>query len=222
MLHYDTWKKELLHELGFWQHWLTTNDVTISEQRSWRLKPNKSLDGELGSVIFPDGDGLVLDVGAGPLTTIGNIWQGRKITLIPIDPLANEYNEILKKVDLKPAIKTVAGQGERLVEQFGQNTIDAIYCANSLDHCYDPLFVILQMVSVLKPSGIIKIVSFVNEGEKEKYAGLHQWNLCPSEEDIILWNNSITISLSQELSKIANLKAIRVLNNITTFLLSKK
>ena len=136
MLQYDLWNKGLLQELDFWQYWLTTDDLTISEQRNWRLTPYKSLDGELGLSIL-GGNGIVLDVGAGPLTTLGNIWQGRNVTLTPIDPLANEYDEILEKIDLKPVIKTVAGQGERLVEQFGQNTVNAIYCA-SLDHCYDP------------------------------------------------------------------------------------
>lgn len=118
----------------------------------------------------------VLDVGAGPISKVGKIVDGRSIDLIPIDPLADDYQQLLTKNNLQPPVPTQKGYGERLAEQFPENSFDLIHARNSIDHCLDPVAVILDCVRVLKPGCYFYLNHYRNEGTAADYYGLHQWN----------------------------------------------
>ncbi|AKV96248.1 hypothetical protein ACP86_08815 [Marinobacter sp. CP1] len=140
--------------------------------------PNMPLQSEL-SRLLPENlkaPYKVLDVGAGPISKVGKIVDGRSIDLIPVDPLADDYQQLLEKNDLQPPVPTQKGYGERLTEQFPENSFDLIHARNSVDHCLDPVAVILNCVRVLKPGCHFYLNHYRNEGIAADYYGLHQWN----------------------------------------------
>ena len=53
---------------------------------------------------------------------------------------------------------------------------DLIFCQNALDHTYDPVKAIDEMIKLMKDSGAIYLLHIENEGFKEGYRGLHSWN----------------------------------------------
>lgn len=60
----------------------------------------------------------ILDVGAGPISKVGKLYNGKPIELVPIDPLALKYNKIIKKNNLKPPVFTKYGYGEKIEYSF--------------------------------------------------------------------------------------------------------
>jgi SAM-dependent methyltransferase len=175
----EAWQEALPAELQFWQralsdpsrHWL------VSEYRE-RMDPNLELQPELQALIDAPAGAVVriLDVGAGPLTKVGKKWSGRTVQLYPVDPLAEQYRAMLQQLNLQPPVLTQLGHGERLREQFQDNSFDLACASNSLDHSYDPLRAIEQMVSVVKPGASVYLWHFAQVGLREGYHGLHQWN----------------------------------------------
>jgi hypothetical protein len=41
----------------------------------------------------------ILDIGAGPITRLGYVWGNRKVNIIAIDPLAEDYSRLLKQIN---------------------------------------------------------------------------------------------------------------------------
>lgn len=118
------------------------------------------------------------------------MWPGRRLILTPVDPLADEYAEQLRRAGRTPPVPTILGHAETLEEQFGRARFDFVFSHNALDHCYDPLLALRQMVAVAKPRAWIRLEHQQNEAEAEKYHGLHQWNFCEQGGDFIIWNKS--------------------------------
>ena len=119
----------------------------------------------------------ILDVGAGPLTIINKKCDFAEIEIYPVDPLADEYDKILKKYNIHPIVRTQQCDGERLTEKFNENTFDIAYSCNAIDHSYDPSKCIEEMIKVTKKNHFIIIQFFEKEGESENWHGLHKWNL---------------------------------------------
>jgi hypothetical protein len=47
------------------------------------------------------------------------------------------------------------------------------------------------MLTVLAPGGLIHVEGAINEGVRQKYQGLHQWNFLPlAGDDVAVWNES--------------------------------
>jgi hypothetical protein len=55
-----------------------------------------------------------------------------------------------------------------------KNAFDIVYARNSIDHTFDPIKCIYNMIFVSKK--YIVLEHKINEGEIESYQGLHQWN----------------------------------------------
>src|SRR5690554_5179627 len=140
--------------------------------------PKMPLQPELSRLLQKNAGTLykVLDVGAGPISKVGKVVAGHSIDLTPIDPLAEDYQEILAELGMRPPVPTKKGYGERLTEQFSENSFDLIHARNSIDHCLDPIAVIRNCVRVLKPGCSFYLNHYRNEGIAAGYYGLHQWN----------------------------------------------
>jgi ubiquinone/menaquinone biosynthesis C-methylase UbiE len=52
----------------------------------------------------------------------------------------------------------IKASGEALLDVFLENSFDIVYSANALDHAYDPLLCIKNMLKVCKPEGWILII----------------------------------------------------------------
>jgi SAM-dependent methyltransferase len=159
----------------------------LSEYQT-RMNPQLELQDELKALIqAPLGSVVrILDVGAGPLTHVGKRWEGRELQLFPVDPLAEEYKAIWKRLNLRPPVFTELADGEKLLESFPKNHFDLACAHNALDHAENPLLAIQQMFAVVKPGGYVYLMHFANEGVREGYKGEHQWNFNIKHGDVTL------------------------------------
>ena len=138
----------------------------------------------------------LLDVGCGVVSKVGNFASGKIIVKTLFDPLAKEYSLLHKKFDFPDQPIIIKGYAEELDNFFPENYFNVIYARNCIDHCYDPLKVIGKMIKVLKRDNYIIMQHFVNEGERAKYFGLHQWNFNLQQSDFTISNRSGSICVN--------------------------
>lgn len=167
-----------------------------------RLNPNKKIEDALVELLTNiSGNKIkILDIGAGPLTKVGYKLNNILVELYPIDPLAKTYNRILNKKNIHPPVKTIFGNVEKLSKQYSENEFDLIYANNSIDHTADPMKAINEIHYVLKPDHYFYFSHFINEGEKNNYYGLHQWNFYYKNHNLFLSNKTkvIEFNISEE------------------------
>lgn len=189
----QTWSESLDDELLFWRRWLTEEEFKVD--RDYRL----NLTGlGIPEALFADAqsDELnILDVGSGPLSTLGTNNPSRKVNLILADPLGNAYNELLTELGFSGYANIVDVCAEDLLSKFSENSFDVVHSANALDHAHDPLLCLQNMLSLCKPGGWVYVVSVENEGERQSYSGLHQWNFTLTDDDVRLWNKTHSLLL---------------------------
>jgi SAM-dependent methyltransferase len=114
--------------------------------------------------------------GSGPLTKLGKKHSSKQLMITATDLLAYEYDRLLAELEIKPLVRTIYADAERLMEQFGQNAYDIVHGQNCIDHMADPLHAIEQMLAVSKPKGFVVLYHPENEGQREQYRQLHQWD----------------------------------------------
>src|SRR5689334_21385605 len=180
------WSEGLPNELAHWKWWLTEGPEVFKNEAfddyAWRTDPDSDLRSQPHltrhlEAFAPAGAKVsILDVGAGPLTCVGKVWAERTVEITPVDPLAEEYNRLLDEIGLTPLVRTQYAVVEKLAEVLPANHFDLVYCQNALDHVYDPVAGIHQMLEVVKPGHAVVLMHNENEGEREHYHGLHQWN----------------------------------------------
>lgn len=184
----EKWEAGLPHEIAFWEDWLA-GKTRYAEDRALRLSSERPFPWWARPLIPGNPKRIrVLDVGAGPVTALGNVWDDRQITIVPVDPLAEAYDRVLAKHGLTPPTRTIKGMGENLVEQFGRGAFDFAYACNCLDHAVDPIECYRQMLAVLKPACSLVTFHEANEAEHQAYEGLHQWNFRVQDGRLVVWN----------------------------------
>jgi SAM-dependent methyltransferase len=166
-------ERALRAEVAFWERWLTQGGVKVEERLDSRLMDSAVV--ECVSRIA-EKDVAIVDVGAGPLTTLGKEFPGKRIFLTATDPLAGEYERVLRKVGITPPVKTIPCAGEDLLEHFGPESFDIAFAENALDHAVDPLAILQNMFAVVRPGRFVVLNHFRNEGEQSSYGHLHHWN----------------------------------------------
>jgi SAM-dependent methyltransferase len=200
------WRARRKSEIDFWADWLVGARGTEqwSRDREQRLDPTTEIRdplvrGELERLT--SGEVSILDVGAGPLTSLGYRYPARTVTIVPVDPLAADYDRLLAEAGVHPPLRTLGVAGEDLVERFGHGRFDIAYAANSLDHSAEPLAIISNMVSVVRPGGVVLLRHKRNEGQSARYGGLHQWNFDAVGGRLRLWNDSVEIDVGAALGE---------------------
>ena len=177
-------------ELKFWENLASGKDEKWKEEYARRLDPNLEASGHHRQILdhHYSSEMRILDVGSGPLTGIGNCYNGNRLSIYACDPNAEEYKLQLDKHDITPPIQTRCAHGESLSTEI-EGKYDWINCDNALDHAGDPDKVIKEMRKVLRPGGIISLLHKIDEGLKEGYRGYHKWNIRPHETDaFVIWN----------------------------------
>ena len=193
------WNQNLAEELEFWRRWLTEEE--FKKYRIPRLH-NQSFNIPADLITVPKGATInILDVGSGPLGKIGTIHPDYTINICLADPLADEYNKLLVDLGMPDRACIIRASGEALLDVFLENSFDIVYSANALDHAYDPLLCIKNMLKVCKPGGWILIISLESEGERRHYAGLHQWNFTLVNDKVKLWNRDESIFIHEQLDR---------------------
>ena len=214
-------------ELNFWRRVLEGikgNETTVPPMVITRMKRRLSYGRELQdyprlllseTIASADDTVKILDAGAGPFTQIGSIWPGYKTEVTATDALAPNYDKLLKEYNVAPPVRTKKCDFESLASLFGEDYFDLVWSQNALDHSYDPVSGLENLISVAKPGCYVSIMLFENEGERENYKGMHQWNFSRLNDDI-----SISTKKGDRymLSDIAKNKAdIISIRNVTYF-----
>jgi SAM-dependent methyltransferase len=210
----EDWVSDLPSEVDFWETFVESAEFRL------RLNPEKPFCPEKSQRIISDllarapvvNQPRVLDVGAGPITTLGTVWSGGRVDLHAVDPLANTYEEILSRKGIVPPVRTRQGEAEKLLDLYPEGSFDLVYSSNALDHSYDPVTAIRNMVLLCKPSGFAFLRHFENEAEKEDFFGLHKWNFFEKSGDMIIANRAVEISLAKELSGLASVSCTSLLD----------
>ena len=198
------WRARKSKEVDFWAAWLVGAPGTEewASDRELRLVPDTEIRDPLVREALernPAEEISILDVGAGPLTKLGYGYPGKSLTIVPVDPLADEYERLLRETGIDPPIRTIRVAGEELLEQFGPQSFDIACATNSLDHSADPFSIISNMVAVVRPGGVVILRHKRNEGEQARYGGLHQWNFDVVDGSLVLWNNAVELDVSSAL-----------------------
>jgi SAM-dependent methyltransferase len=193
------WREGLPSEIHFWESALRDPDRNwVRSEYDERMNPNLELQSELRELIpaSPGATVRILDVGSGPLTRVGKRWEARDLQIVAVDPLGDEYSGMCKRLALRPLVPVTAVHGERLLESFSPDSFDLAYASNSLDHSYDPLVVIDQMLALVKPERYVYLWHFMNGGVAEAYTGLHQWNFDVRKGDFVIHDGRTARSVS--------------------------
>jgi SAM-dependent methyltransferase len=195
------WERGLASEVSFWDEWIAGRGGLWSEGFKKLLRPGRELEEQFRRLI-PAGEGeevRLLDVGAGPLTALAVQWPGRRVVTTAVDPLADDYNRLLDQHGIVPVVRTRRGEAEHLSELFAADSFDLVYAANCLDHSYDPLRAIREMITVVKPGRFVMLEHAENEAVANSYEGLHQWNFLVESGQFLVWRPGDRKDVQKEL-----------------------
>ncbi|MGH8234952.1 MAG: class I SAM-dependent methyltransferase [Rhodanobacteraceae bacterium] len=165
---FPTFRQEMLDRIN--------PDATVVKYVAARLPKN-----------VPTTELKILDVAAGPVSCIGWKIDGRSPQITPIDALAEQYRSILGEFQLVPPVYTQHCDGENILDIFPPATFDLVHIRNALDHCYDALAVMRNMLAVLKPGGVLIVCGYTDEAQTGNYDGLHQWNIRVDGGQMVIW-----------------------------------
>ena len=198
------WRTRTGSEVDFWAGWLAgmTGNEEWTRDRDSRLAPDAEIRDPLLRAELERNKAeeiSILDVGAGPVTSLGYRYPGKSLTIVPTDPLGDEYDRLLRDAELDPPIRTIRVAGEGLLEHFGSRRFDIACAVNSLDHSADPLTIIANMVAVVREGGVVLLRHKRNEGESARYGGLHQWNLDVVDYSLLVWNSAVEVNVGAAL-----------------------
>ena len=200
-------------EVQFWRNWLSTKGMYWPDDFRARFDPDLPIGGHLASYVDRvDADFVrILDVGSGPLTKLGKTHPSKRLEITATDLLATDYDRLLAELGIVPPVRTVYADAERLVEQFGHDAFDIVHGQNCIDHTADPLLAIEQMVAVTKPGGFVVMYHAENEGQREGYNQLHQWNFtCEDGSFIIRDRKGRTVNMTHRLAALCDVECRRI------------
>jgi SAM-dependent methyltransferase len=190
----SAWLDGIQFEINFWTDWMKTRGSHWPEEFAMRLDPNREVDTGLLEGI-DSANPKVLDVGAGPASFFGHKLNGKPISLYACDPLASLYADVSSRNGIVWPVQTASGFAEDLSAFYDPCSFDLVVCRNALDHSFDPVRGIEEMLRVLRVGGGAKLIHFANEAEKNRYSGFHQWNFDIIENRPAIWNKSESIDL---------------------------
>ena len=186
----EQWLEGTHSEVEFWSAWVKKRGGRWPRDFVDRLDTELPLRGKILELV----NGIesevisILDCGAGPLTILGKTHPTKNIKITAIDALAHEYQKL--DFPFQPPVLTEFCETEHLLDRFPKDSFDISYARNTLDHSYDPVACIMNMIEVTRPNGYIYIQHSANEAEHEKYQGMHQWNFCIENNSLVIWNKS--------------------------------
>lgn len=202
------WSKGIHEEVEFWHGYLAGRGADFGNDFAERTDPNFPLQAYLEEVVtVAHGAPLrILDVGAGPLTYVGKRSAHWPVELVAVDPLAAEYDALLARHKVTPPVRTIRADAEKLLDLFPENSFDLVSARNSIDHSYDPMLAIRQMVAVVRPGCPVFIHHAMNEAVRRNWTGLHQWNFGEVDGHFVIDSRTQRIDVTEEMRGIAEVR----------------
>jgi SAM-dependent methyltransferase len=196
--HKIRWKFNISYEIRFWDKCIKTNGLIWPDEYKLRFNPLLPLQQEVAILLPKINEVRILDVGAGPFTYLGKVHQGIDLNITAIDPLADEYDRILKKYSKTPLIRTQKLNAENLSKKFQENSFDLVFARNCIDHAYSPETAILEMIKVVKKGRYVLLIHRPNEAENENWEGLHQWNFSEYKGDFLISSKNLELNFTKK------------------------
>jgi SAM-dependent methyltransferase len=206
------WSAGAPDEIAFWRDYLRTGGLQWPSEFQMRVDPTAILTESQIMSRLPSctSDTVrIIDVGAGPLTTLGKSIPGRRLELHATDALGHQYVRLTRSMGIRPMVPTQRCHGEDLDLAFPSNYFDFAYARNALDHCHDTPRVIANMLWIVKGGGWVILRHRENEAESASYRGLHQWNFEERDGDTYVWNQRRRISLTDAFQRVAQISTER-------------
>ena len=194
---FEKWFAGIGYEVAFWKNvyrWRHTREGMFRWSHYSSVINLECFDANAFLNTIPDKNGhpLVLDVGCGLSYATGNLIERdnqdkTEINLHYIDPLAQPFNNILKRGKLSlPPIEF--GMVEYLSGFYPNHDVDLVIIQNALDHSSNPVKGIYEAIDVLRHGGILYLNHHPDEAVTEHYKGFHQWNINDDDGQLIIWN----------------------------------
>ena len=105
-----------------------------------------------------------------------------------IDPLADIYDKIMRKLNYKYPITPITLKGEDLLEHFREETFHIVFAQNSLDHAEDPIKCFSNAYFLLKKGGLLFVCSNIKEGSRKFWTGMHKFDIYVENNELFLAN----------------------------------
>jgi SAM-dependent methyltransferase len=161
---------------------------------SCRRNDNAFPDGIINEVlnlrdnIFKIKSLFTLEIGSGPNSNLSYWADKGLLRVIAIDPLADIYRNIMKKLGYKYPITPIKIKAEELMNYFKGELFHIIFAQNSLDHAEDPLLCFRNAYKLLKKRGLLFICSNVKEGTRKFWLGMHKFDIYVENNHLYLAN----------------------------------
>ena len=203
----DRWSDGLDEETEFWRRWLRDHGGQWAEDYKLRTDPDVQIQPHIARFLDPASETVprILDVGSGPLTVLGKRWGERRLDITAVDPLADRYALLLDEAGLEPPVRQVKGEAEHVSELFPAGSFDLVYAQNCIDHGYDPLLSIEQMLALVRPGRYLLLEHALDEGEYMNYAGPHQWNFNEEDGRFVIWRPGLRVDAHARLERFAQI-----------------
>ena len=133
---------------------------------------------------------LTLEIGSGPNSNLSYWVDKGLLKVIAIDPLANIYEKIMKKLNYKYPISPIKLRGEDLLKQFKEETFHVVFAQNSLDHTENPINCFKNAYILLKKGGLLFVCSNLKEGTRTLWSGMHKFDIYLENNNILLANKN--------------------------------
>lgn len=186
------------HELCGYNGWLADGRVQFSRYILWHLSAAQC-KAHFPQYVIPELEQLArstgrpvdaLDIGCGMLSRLRWGQVRGLLRTTGVDPLLNIYRAILARHGLLalPHI-TPATRLPMLAEDLSSDMIAGrfglVYTSNALDHTQNPERVVALMGAALRPEGLGIIQGAVNEGTRENWSELHQFDFRVESDRLI-------------------------------------
>jgi len=207
--YYVKWLSGLEQEIEFWRMYIEGKggiyfsgyEETVSGDRKFELEDDIPSE-------YYGRDYIFVDVGSGAFSRCGRITDKVKLNALSVDPLAEVYKFLKKENCVDNEIRLETGFVELLNRKFSENTFDMVHMSNSLDHSFDAIYGISQLLYICKIGGRVILRHAENEAEREEYNGLHQWNLSlhNTEGVFMIWRNNEKYNVSELFKEYADIE----------------
>lgn len=207
--YFNIWLKGLRSEISFWKKFMEEQGGESFYGWERMVSPTRMF--ELEEDIPPSkygGEYMFADIGSGPFSRCGIITSKVKLNSVWVDPLASVYEELKRNNHLEDKINLETGFVELLDRKFSKNTFDMVHMSNSLDHCFDAVHGITQLLNICKIGGKVILRHHEDEAERGNYTGLHQWNISLNnpEHSFVIWRKEVRYDICRILSDYADIE----------------
>lgn len=195
------WESGAGRELGFWRQYLASEGLDWPDEFRWRFDPSTTLQSHIAAMLpqdLPVSRLTILDCAAGPATTLGKTLHGERLPIVTLDALAGDYQQMLAELRLSPPLPSIRCEVEQLDTLFPPSQFELVYMRFALDHCYDPIAGLRQMIRVARPGCAVMIEHYRGDHDDE-YQGLKHWTLVPTDDDLLIGNRALELSVKQKL-----------------------